>query len=111
LSRISPSVLRDEVVRVAEQTDATFGRTPSAAAGPRDPLTLPTGLAYLTDPTYLAYPAYPAYLTHPTYFAVIRKCPRRFCDQHPSFSSLQNGCSLPLLMTTMRAVGTPRLTR
>src|SRR5438046_1178040 len=25
------------------------------------------------------------------------KCPRRFCCQQPSFSSVQTGCSLPLL--------------
>ena len=102
MSRISPSVSRNKVVRVAEQTTRPVAETPSSAAGPRDPTTLPTELPYLTHQTYLAYP---------TYFDVITKCPRRFCDQHPSFSSLQNGCSLPLLMTTMRVVGTPRLTR
>ena len=39
------------------------------------------------------------------------KCPRRFCCQQASFSSVQKGASLPLLTTVMRAVGTPRLTR
>ena len=33
------------------------------------------------------------------------KWPRRFCDQQPSFSSLQNGCSFPLLTTTMPVGG------
>ena len=101
MSRISPSVSRNKVVRVAEQTtrpvaeNAVLGCRPTRS-------TYATELPYLTHQTYLAYP---------TYFDVITKCPRRFCDQHPSFSSLQNGCSLPLLMTTMRVLGTPRLTR
>src|SRR3954466_15127965 len=42
---------------------------------------------------------------------VITKCPRRFCAQQDSVSSLQNGCSLPLLTTVTRPAGTPRLTR
>ena len=33
------------------------------------------------------------------YFAVMMKCPRRFCCQQSSFASLQNGCSFPLLTT------------
>ena len=45
------------------------------------------------------------------YFAVIMKCPRRFCCQQLSFSSLQNGCSLPLLTIWTRSAATPRLTR
>ena len=43
------------------------------------------------------------------YFLVMTKWPRRFCCQQPSVSSLQNGCSLPLLTTVMRVAGTPRL--
>ena len=31
------------------------------------------------------------------------KWPRRFCDQHDSFSSVQNGASLPLLMVRIRS--------
>ena len=53
------------------------------------------------------------HLTHQpyraVYFAVMTKCPRRFCCQQDSFSSLQNGCSLPLLTTVIRPAGTPRL--
>src|SRR5581483_2245458 len=45
------------------------------------------------------------------YFAVITKWPRRFCCQHDSFSSLQNGCSFPLLIVVIRVDGTPRLER
>src|SRR5262245_58907847 len=45
------------------------------------------------------------------YFAVMTKCPRRFCCQQLSFSSRQNGCSFPLLMTVMRPAEIPRLTR
>ena len=45
------------------------------------------------------------------YLPVITKWPRRFCCQQASFSSLQNGCSLPLLTTVTRPAGTPRLTR
>ena len=47
----------------------------------------------------------------PFYFAVITKCPRRFCCQHDSLSSLQNGCSLPLLTMVTRLAAMPRLTR
>ena len=45
------------------------------------------------------------------HFAVTMKWPRRFCDQQDSVSSLQTGCSFPLLMTVMRLAGIPRLTR
>ena len=45
------------------------------------------------------------------YFAVITKCPRRFCDQHDSASSVQKGVSLPLLIVRMRSALMPRLTR
>ena len=58
---------------------------------------------------------YPTYLPYPTvakrYLPVIRKCPRRFCCQHDSVASLQNGCSLPLLTTWIRLAGTPSVTR
>src|SRR5262249_42871014 len=47
----------------------------------------------------------------PPYFAVITKWPRRFCDQQPSFSSVQIGCSLPLLTIVIREDATPRLIR
>ena len=47
----------------------------------------------------------------PAYFAVIRKWPRRFCEQQLSASSLQNGCSSPLLTIVTRVAGRPRLTR
>lgn len=57
------------------------------------------------------FPAIQAFLTLPTYFAVMMKCPRRFCDQQDSSSVEQKGCSLPLLMTVTRLAGTPRLTR
>ena len=58
--------------------------------------------------------SHPAFLPIPPclpYFPVMTKCPRRFCCQHDSFASLQNGCSLPLLTTVTRPAGTPRLTR
>ena len=45
------------------------------------------------------------------YFAVMTKCPRRFCCQQLSLLSVQKGVSLPLLITVMRSAGTPRLTR
>ncbi len=45
------------------------------------------------------------------YFAVMRKWPRRFCDQQASLSSLQNGASSPLLTIAMRSAGMPRLMR
>ena len=47
----------------------------------------------------------------PRYFAVMMKCPRRFCAQQASVSSVQIGCSLPLLTVRIRSAGTPRLTR
>ena len=43
--------------------------------------------------------------------AATRKCPRRFCCQQSSFSSVQNGDSLPLLTTSSRSPATSRLTR
>ena len=45
------------------------------------------------------------------YFAVMMKWPRRFWDQHASVSSLQKGCSLPLLTVLIRLAAMPRLTR
>ena len=39
------------------------------------------------------------------YFAVMTKCPRRFCCQQDSASSVQTGCSLPLLTV---GAGRPR---
>src|SRR5260221_371389 len=45
------------------------------------------------------------------YLADTRKCPRRFCCQQDSFSSLQNGCSFPLLTNVTRSEAMPRLTR
>ena len=45
------------------------------------------------------------------YFAVKRKCPRRFCCQQVSLSSVQNGASSPLLTMVMRSAAMPRLTR
>ena len=46
-----------------------------------------------------------------SYFAMIRKWPRRFCDQQPSVDSVQNGDSSPRLVVWMRPSATPRLTR
>ena len=59
-------------------------------------------------PSRLSCPSCP---TCSLYFAVIMKCPRRFCCQQDSFFSVQNGCSLPLLTIVMRLAGTPRFTR
>ena len=39
------------------------------------------------------------------YFAVTMKCPRRFCCQQASVSSVQDGCSSPLLTIVIRSVG------
>ena len=47
----------------------------------------------------------------PLVIAVTMKWPRRFCCQQPSVSSLQNGCSSPLLTIEIRSPATPRLTR
>jgi hypothetical protein len=45
------------------------------------------------------------------YFAVITKYPTRFCAQQASLSSLQNGCSSPLLTVATRSPARPRLRR
>ena len=45
----------------------------------------------------LPYLPYLPYLPCLPYFAVMMKCPRRFCCQQDSPSSVQTGCSLPLL--------------
>lgn len=45
------------------------------------------------------------------YFAVMMKWPRRFCAQHSSVFSVQNGASSPLLIVRIRSAATPRLTR
>lgn len=45
------------------------------------------------------------------YLAVMMKWPRRFCCQQDSFSSVQNGCSSPLLTIVTRSEARPRLTR
>src|SRR5262245_1619672 len=58
-----------------------------------------------------ALPALPALLPFLPYLAVTTWCPRRFCCQQDSLTSLQTGCSLPLLTTVSRPAGTPRLTR
>ena len=48
---------------------------------------------------------WPSALTGRLTSPVTTKCPRRFCCQQASFSSLQNGCSLPLLTTVTRLGG------
>src|SRR6266487_6780529 len=53
----------------------------------------------------------PSAMTATGHFAVITKCPRRFCCQHDSPSSLHTGCSLPLLTTVSRPAATPRFVR
>jgi len=45
------------------------------------------------------------------YLAVMMKWPRRFCCQQDSDSSLQTGCSLPLLTVWTRSAPMPRLVR
>ena len=81
---------------------------PPAAA--RD---LAAGLTSLSDPESDARGATvaPAHFSISRYFAVMMKWPRRFCDQQASFSSVQNGASLPLLTASTRSAPTPRLTR
>src|SRR5438552_8692275 len=45
------------------------------------------------------------------YLAVTMKCPRRVCCQQSSLLCVQNGVSLPLLITSIRLEGTPRPVR
>src|SRR5438034_11747994 len=75
-------------------------------------LTLRRGVAWARRSVAAGAPvSVPIPAVLPFYFAVITKCPRRFCCQHDSLPSLQNGCSLPLLTMVTRLAAMPRLTR